>query len=316
MTDDLLVKYLVGEASTEEGRQVETWLARHKDNQDYFNGLGILWQESLALAPQANINEDAAWNRFRRNAEQLPSAPSLLQRMPWLKIAALLLVAALGTLTYLVVAKIKDRVPLQVIASGSPVTDTLPDGSVVVLNKHASVSYPDRFTGEERRVQLTGEGFFSVVHNAQQPFIVDCAGINIKVVGTSFNIKSGTTGTEVIVETGRVLVTRNLQTILLQPGEKVFVNNNDKTMEKSINTDRLYTYYRNRSFICDATPLWKLVQVLNEAYDADIVIANKNLSSLPISTTFNNEPLDKILAVISETFTITVEKKDGRVLLK
>ena len=94
-------------------------------------------------------------------------------------------------------------------------------------------------------------------------------------MGTSFNVKSSNGGTEVIVETGRVLVSRNKQTLLLLPGEKIFVENKNAELEKTVNTDRLYMYYRNHEIICDATPLWKLVQVLNEAYDTNIVIANR-----------------------------------------
>ena len=182
MSDDLLVKYLVGEAGEGETTQVETWLAQHKDNQLYFDQFSRLWQESLALAPQLKINEDVAWDRFRKKAIQRPPVRSLslYSRMPWLKIAALLMVAAVGGLAYLTAVNVKQRKPVEVVAAANAVTSVLPDGSVVVLNKHASLSYPDHFDKKERRVKMTGEGFFTVTHNTQQPFVVECNDVNIQ----------------------------------------------------------------------------------------------------------------------------------------
>lgn len=316
MTDDLLVKYLVGEAAAGEIQAVEKWLAQQPANQAYYNQFRQLWQQSLALAPQMDISETAAWNRFKEKAQQRPVTKPVTRSIPWIKIAALFMVAALGGLVYIIASKEKHRNPVKVVALNNPLTDTLTDGSVVVLNKHATISSPVVFDGAERRVVLTGEAFFTVAHNTQQPFVVDCNGLSITVVGTSFNVNPADSGTAVIVETGRVLVTQGAQTLLLLPGEKVFVNRKGGQMEKTKNRDQLYRYYRNRDFICDGTPLWKLVQLLNESYDAHIVIENKSLAGLPISTRFNNEPLDKIMTVIAQTFNITIEKKDGSLLLK
>ncbi len=98
----------------------------------------------------------------------------------------MLLVAAIGGLTYFIASNGKQRKPV-------------PDGSIVVLNKHGSLTYPTRFDEKERKVKLTGEGFFTVTHNMHQPFVVECNDVNVQVVGTSFNVKSSVGGTEIIV---------------------------------------------------------------------------------------------------------------------
>jgi ferric-dicitrate binding protein FerR (iron transport regulator) len=100
-------------------------------------------------------------------------------------------------------------------------------------------------------------------------------------------------------------------------GEKIVMSANDSNAAKEKVSDKLYNYYRSKEFVCDDTPLWKLVQVVNEAYDAKIVIGRKELNDMRLTTTFNNESLEQVLDVIQLTFEITVIKKeDGQIILK
>jgi ferric-dicitrate binding protein FerR (iron transport regulator) len=68
--------------------------------------------------------------------------------------------------------------------------------------------------------------------------------------------------------------------------------------------------------VCSATPLWRLVDVLNEAYGVNIIIGNPRLKNLELTTTFRNEPIENILAVVSETLNIHVERKGIDIILK
>ena len=141
--------------------------------------------------------------------------------------------------------------------------------------------------------------------------------VRVTVVGTSFNIKSENGSTEVVVETGIVRVTRSGKTVELTAGEKINLHANDSNVTKEAVTDKLYNYYRSKVFVCDDTPLWKLVQVLNEAYDANIIIGRKELNDKKLNTTFNNESLEQVLEIIHLTFDITVIKKeDGQIILE
>jgi ferric-dicitrate binding protein FerR (iron transport regulator) len=139
----------------------------------------------------------------------------------------------------------------------------------------------------------------------------------VTVVGTSFNIKSENGNTEVVVETGIVQVAKSGKTVELIAGERIIMAANDSNATKEAVTDKLYNYYRSREFVCDDTPLWKLVQVVNEAYDSKIIIGRKELNDMRLTTTFNNESLEKVLEIIHLTFDITVIKKeDGQIILQ
>jgi ferric-dicitrate binding protein FerR (iron transport regulator) len=195
--------------------------------------------------------------------------------------------------------------------------DTLPDGSVVTLNKRSVITYPSKFKGNSRAISLKGEAFFNVAPDKKKPFIISVNDVQVTVVGTSFNIKSENGSTEVVVETGIVQVAKPGKTVELIAGEKIVISSNDSNAIKEKVSDKLYNYYRSKEFVCDDTPLWKLVQVVNEAYNARIIIGNKELSDKRLTTTFNNESLEQVLEVIHLTFDITiVQKEDGQIILQ
>jgi ferric-dicitrate binding protein FerR (iron transport regulator) len=81
-------------------------------------------------------------------------------------------------------------------------------------------------------------------------------------------------------------------------------------------SDQLYKYYRTKEFVCDDTPLWKLVQVINEAYHSQVIIGNPALKDMTLTTTFHNESLEQVLNVISITFNIKVVKEGNTIILQ
>ena len=155
-------------------------------------------------------------------------------------------------------------------------------------------------------------GFFLL----NKPFVITANGVKVTVVGTSFNVKSSKDVTEVIVETGRVEVAKKKSSVFLDPSEKATVYKNKPEPVKEENLDALYKYYRTKTFVCNNTPLSRLVDILNDAYGANIEIANEQLKTLPITATFKDRELDYILDVIKQTFGIKVEKKDNKIVLK
>ena len=205
---------------------------------------------------------------------------------------------------------------MTVVAQQMVVIDTLPDNSVVTVNKGSSISYLSKFKGETRQVSLKGEAFFNVTPNKKKPFIISVNDVQITVVGTSFNVKTVNGNTDVVVETGIVKVTRAGKTVELKANEEVVVNVKDSALTKEKVSDQLYKYYRTKEFICDDTPLWKLVEVINEAYNSHVVIGDPALKDMGITTTFNNESLEQVLNVISLTLNIKIVKEGDTIILQ
>ncbi len=312
----LLARYFANEANTEEEQQVYAWIAAGEDNLRYFEAYMQVWDKSRAM-PQLDIDENKAWNRFREHVMNKPVADIRQTRRPvqWVKMAAAGIVILAGAwLTFILLPKEK-AVSVNLPVAGIVQTDTLPDRSVVTLNKNAELSYADMPKKKERAVTLKGEAFFEVTPDREKPFVITAGQATIRVVGTSFNVKTNDEYTEVIVNTGIVRVIREEESIELKAGEKITVGP-DAGLQKEQQQDALYNYYVSKTFICDNTPLWKLVEKLNEAYGVNMVIADKDLSSLPLNVTFSEESLDTILDILRETLMVTIAKEGDSIVIK
>jgi len=305
------VKYLLSEATAEEQERVKEWLT-HDVNLAYYNQLKKIWDDSRQLALTSTADENRAWQKFQQRIQ-----PSVVgrTRFAWMRIAAsIAIVVGLGLLAFWI---FNERVrEVTIVAQQAVLSDTLSDGSIVTVNKGSSISYPSKFKSETRQVSLKGEAFFNVTPDKKKPFVISVNDVQITVVGTSFNVKTINGNTEVVVETGIVKVTKRGKTIELKANEETVVNAKDSVITKEKVSDQLYKYYRTKEFVCDDTPLWKLVEVINEAYNSHVVIGNPALKDLRINTTFNNESLEQVLNVISITFNIKIIKEGDSIILQ
>jgi ferric-dicitrate binding protein FerR (iron transport regulator) len=318
--DDLLVKYLAGEATPEERLQAEQWISANETNRKYYKDFNRIWQESERIPGESQANENAAWMRLQNRINKSDvDVEQHVRREPrpdtqWLKIAVSILLV--GIVSYWVYNRFYDAHIIEKLSRNKVLTENLSDGSTVTLNSNSQLSYPAHFTGDNRPVKLTGEAFFKIAPDKTKPFIISVKGATISVVGTSFDVKNRKGETEVIVATGIVKVKAHGKEVQLYPGEKVMVTKTSNELVKQQNKGSLYNYYITGALVCDQTPLYQLVDKLNEVYKVDIEITNDKLRNLPITTTFKDQSLDEILKVIAETFNIRVERQGNRFLLK
>jgi transmembrane sensor len=308
----------LGEADEGEMAQVNKRLAEDPAYEKYFDQFKNIWDSSKNIAVQSTTDENAAWQRFKnRITYQEQNVQPEKSKFGWMKVAAaVIVIIGIGVISFLLINKENPVKEIVLQSLQQVVNDTLSDASVVTLNKNSTLTYPEKFKGKTRTVILKGEAFFKITPNKEKPFIIDVNNVQVKVVGTSFNIKEVNGNTEIVVETGIVQVTKNGQTAALNAGEKINIVKGNAALTKEAVKDKLYNYYRTKEFVCEETPLGKLVEVLNEAYGVDIEIKNNAIKNLPITTTFLNESLEQVLLVISETFNITVTKKDNRIILQ
>jgi len=318
--DALLVKQLLGEASEDELQMIRDWLTKSIENQRYSKDFDSIWQRSKQLALQSTVDENAAWERFklRTSPKDVPVIP--LPQSGWrsmLRIAAILFVlVGTGWLVYFFSIQNQDVKQIVTRSDVKPLIDTLPDGSIVTLNAQSSISYPEVFRGDTRPVTLIGEAFFQVAANKEMPFTITANNVTVRVVGTSFNVKTSIEKTEVIVETGVVEVARQQQKVTLKPEQKVIIRKDKQEFDKEITRDTFYNYYRSGKLVCDDTPLWRLVEMLNEIYGTNIVVEGDSLKRLPINTTFEAQSLENTLTIISETFNIKVVRNGKQIILQ
>ncbi|WP_439556240.1 FecR family protein [Dyadobacter sp.] len=321
--DDLLVKSLLDEATVAEQMEINQWLSDSDDNLRYFEDFELIWNQSKQLELVSKVDENAAWERFKNRVNKEQQKPGRVVSLnakrgfSLFRIAASILFAACaGWLTYLWVEDQRQSEQITIASGEQTLTDTLPDGSVVTLNRKSSITYPKEFNGGTRQVALSGEAFFDVQPDKSKPFIISVNNVTVRVVGTSFNVKDNAKQTEVIVETGLVEVAQHAKKIRVKPREKATASHESRSLIKQQSDDEFYNYYRTNKLVCNGTPLWRLVEILNEAYDADIVIENDKIRNLAINTTFEQKSLEDIITVISETFRIDAQTKEKQIILK
>lgn len=325
MSDDVLVKHLLGEATASEREEVQQWIAASAENRKYYRHFKLIWEESKKLEPTNVVDTDEAWSRLMQRVEkdtqevpQMPASPTrsipLWNPRSLVRVAAMLvLMVGAGWLIY-TVADGGDQ--MMVASSDKVLKHVLPDGSTVTLNKNSTLAYNGKFEGKTRNVTLTGEAFFDVTPDKSKPFIIDAGNSSVTVVGTSFNVKNRKDITEVIVESGIVEVAKKQKAVRLLPGQKATVSAMNDAPVTEQTTDVLHNYYRTGEFVCDGVPLRKLVTILNEAFNAHIELQDARLGNLSINTTLHTRDLNETLDVVCQTLKLRKERIGGKIILK
>jgi transmembrane sensor len=199
--------------------------------------------------------------------------------------------------------------------SNKPQIITLSDGSSVLLQPNSKLSYPKIFTGNERKVYLSGEGFFEISKNPQKPFLVYANEIITKVVGTSFRVRAylDQPNVEVLVRTGKVKVISNeligtsKQEIVLLPNEalrflrkdlifnKITNITEDKTLVSSVgNIEQL-------SFEFTDIPVGQIFKTIEQAYLVEIDFPKDKLKDCHLTTSLSDQPLSEKLKIICKS---------------
>ena len=260
----LIAKHLTGEISSDEKIELLKWANKSPDNAELLKKAERLWELSGKFNFALKLDKERDWaalkDRILAESTQEHAPVQNQNRYRWVKIAAsLILLMGVGFIlrTFLeedVMSDLADQ--SEIITYSEPIlysvpivyicvetTDStnmfyLPDSTSVWLNKNSSLLYPEKFTGEVRDVQLVGEAFFKVVRDSLNPFIVGAGNTQIKVLGTSFNVRAyeEDNEVEVIVVEGKVefssLYRQVEKKVILEGDEKATYQKKEQTYTK------------------------------------------------------------------------------------
>lgn len=148
----------------------------------------------------------------------------------------------------------------------------LPDGTDAWLNAASSIRYPSAFSGNERKVEITGEVYFEVAKNAKMPFRVMANGTEVRVLGTHFNVNAY--ADEAVVQTtlieGSVQVTKGNSSAMLVPGQQANIDAENKlTLIKDADIEECLAW-KNGFFIFRATNIKSIMRQVSRWYDVDV----------------------------------------------
>lgn len=180
----------------------------------------------------------------------------------------------------------------------------LQDGTEVWLNAKSKLVYPAQFTGEERRVKVEGEAFFNVAKDSVKPFIVSAMDVEMKVLGTQFNVYCypdvGYVETSLLEGSVRVFFSgKEKEGILLKPDQQVTAANG-KMVVKPIRLNEHFLW-RDGVYAFENEPLIDILKKLELYYDVKIVVEDTTMFNETYTGKFRQrDSLDDIFKILQQ----------------
>lgn len=320
----LLTRKIAGEASPEDFAELEKLVQQHPEWQYALQNLEDIWNSHPPV--DLSLEEDAYLIHLHRMQEKnIPfghqqeeqEEPSRFdqpasykkRRMVWL-VSGLVAAASLALILFLRTpgpgSQKKSTASINEISTrlGSKTRIQLPDGSIVWLNAGSKLIYDKSFGTEERRVNLTGEGFFDVVKDPTRPFIVHTDNIEVRVLGTLFNVKAypEDKSSETSLIRGSLEVS-----IKSRPRDKIILSSNEKLV-----VENKTTVEKDSQFVENELPVMSLNQLKHNPLDNSV----NETQWIDNKLVFDNEPFSDIAVKMERWFGVEIEISDSSLAAK
>jgi transmembrane sensor len=329
---EILSRYLTGETDPAESKQIEVWAGKSEENLRELERCRKLLEATDKVYGLKKFNTDVAWQNVQLKSvlaedKKFLSHPARMDFLiSFAKYAAILIITLLigSAGYYLFSTQAKENFSIVVSGENTINEVTLPDGTFVTLNNNSIIEYPNKFRDNIREVTITGEAFFDVNPDPDKPFIINAGIMQVKVLGTSFNVRAypEAESVEVTVETGVVeILFRNNEKqdekmgLLLYEGEKGTWHNMPGFLEKSFNSNPNYNSWKTQNLIFNKTYLKDVIQQMEEIYHIDVRLADPELEKLVLTAHFEKKSPDFILNVLKLTFGLNLTREHETYIL-
>lgn len=322
---EIIIKYLEGRATDAEQAKLLAWL-RKKENRIVFNSHKLDWKKNSNshVLPEGSekswlaVQDEMLQNSFsgRQNARRM----NLFVRIA----AVFFFVISLGSVIYFISDIAPQPLPefyTNVVADNGQISKVeLPDGSIVWLNSGSRISYNNFFAANNREIKLNGEAYFQVTKNEELPLVVNSGEINVKVLGTRFNVAAypESDNIDVVLESGKVeLLSPEVESFqcFLKPGERASFHKVSRELGVSqVNTSKFTSWKDGMINIYDQ-PLEELVERLEKRYNQKFEYADE-LKGYHFTFTIKNEPLDEIIQIMERIAPIKAVQQGEVIVFK
>ena len=303
-----IIDYISGRDFSKE-KEIENWLKESPEHREQYFRMKELWAHKLAeesAQPErlegvvakihSRIRGERSRRQYRRSAV-----------WAWSIAASLLLFIVLSG----VLGRRADHSDI-ILANNTEAVSlySLPDGSRAFLRKGASLSYDKTFNSKDRKVSLKGEAYFDVKKDESLPFVVRTEQVRVKVLGTSFNVKSEE-GTEVILEKGKVALcdARDRQMAELLPGNRAVVEENGRISLSSVQPSE-YTKWRYNYKVYDSCSFDDFVAMAEDRFDVRFIYDPSKFQNTYFRLALSeSDTLEDILSMMEYIAHIEYEKR-------
>ena len=303
LSSNLLARYLGGEATDAERAEVEAW-ARTPANGQELDRLKALWQP----ARDQHWNVEDAWQRVSARLDAPAEVEVLAPRrgLGWDVALAAAVVLALGAGAVWRAMRVTTATPAMVVATaaGERRTVDLADGTQIILAPGSQLTVPSGYGDDVRRVDLQGEAWFAVEHDATRPFLVYAAGTITEDLGTEFLVQelADGAGVRVALVSGSASLRSDGGTagaVTLNPNDVGMLSAGDTAVqvERGVRLDALVAWPSGRLEFEDA-PLAEVATALTRWYGMPVVLADSSMATRRFSGTLRLDALEDALEVL------------------
>ena len=202
---------------------------------------------------------------------------------------------------------------------------TLPDGSTVMLNANSTIQFAsDWQLAEVREVWLEGEAFFNVRQiplstdgNVRLPFVVHSRNMDVEVLGTTFNVKDRQEYSEVVLNTGKVNVTPQMdqQTapIAMNPGDRLAYSANEQEWRIQQINPEIPTAWRHQELIFDEMQLKEIAQLLEDVYGYEIEFESEEIKSYAFTGNIKADEIEMLFPMLERSFNLNIQQDSQKV---
>lgn len=329
MDKKILIKYIEGTTTTEESQKVLEWIDKSKANEDYY--VSLLNMKALEGISSAQCPVDISDKEMHEIESQITNTKKKNNlRFVYAIAATIILLVSVFINVWQYTSHQEGVKRVQLAADKSSVlysyyTDkgvkgkiVLPDSTVVWLNSCSKITFPIHFSKEQRDVQFEGEGYFCVAKNTHSPMIVTTPkGMNIKVVGTKFVIKSYSNDNfeQATLFSGKILVSNDLlskegsgkktKVTEMIPGESITFGEKIKPV-RSFNVDTLKSSaWKRGKLLFQQTPMTEVCKTLERWHGLDIIVKDKDLYNYNFTADLGSESIVQIMELLKFTMPIS-----------
>ncbi len=333
----LIAKKLSNSIDPEEEEDLKNWIFEASENELLYRRLENYWMSGVLNEKMAG--QDQIFHRLshlldiRNDNIDIPNKhETRLTKTFWYVAASLLLIFTAGIAIWYTInveqskTSVKEQITHQVISKSNPrgrkSLITLPDGSTVKLNAESYIEYEEDFI-ESRHVKLIGEAFFEVVGDPEREFLIEVGELQVRVLGTSFNIQAYPfkKNMTVAVATGEVQVSRNegsnnIILEILQKDEMISVDHESGAHKVSGFDPEEWFAWRDGILVFNAQSYEEIFSRLERWYGVEIIVKRRPVIAEGFTARYDNPTLEMVLEGISFTSDIRYSIEGKKIIIE
>ena len=319
---NLIEKYFAGCISDEEVIDLVKWIKTDPNLQK--------WLESEYKSTDDNIDvqlRDKLWNNIKRQTVEASDVSDITHKfrkfnfssiMKWAAVVCLPLCLAVFSY-YLISSNATSSASLVVKADkGNRTSVDLPDGSSVILNSDSKLSYDSDFGKKERKVILDGEAYFKIKHDEKKTFIVQTKALDVKVLGTTFNVSAyeDNNNVTIVLMEGKVGLYAFGFSHTMKPGEKVEYDKTKKLYSSSAVMPNDYIEWTKGNFYFEKESLENIMKTFSRVYGVRIRFDSNTLPQDRFTGTIPNGGIQNSLNILMLTTHLHYEVEGSDIVIK